>query len=141
MSHDLSIVLAEAVLAIHLVVIAFNVFGLVAIPLGGALGWRFVRLFWWRVLHLASLAVVAAQALAGQACFLTVMQDALSGAHRSPLIMSWINRLLFWPLPLWVFAAFYVIIFLYTLALWRFVPPRRSRTSPALKSWPSGGLG
>ena len=141
MPHDLSLVLAEAVLAIHLVVIAFNVFGLVAIPLGGWLGWRFVRLFWWRALHLASLAVVAAQALAGQACFLTVMQDALSGAHRSPLIMSWINRLLFWPLPLWVFAALYVIIFLYTLALWRFVPPRRSRTPPTLKSWPSGRLG
>ena len=39
MLHELSIVLAEAVLAMHLVVIAFNVFGLFAIALGGWLGW------------------------------------------------------------------------------------------------------
>ena len=137
MTHDLSIVLAEVVLAMHLVVIAFNVFGLFAIPLGGWLGWRFVRLFWWRALHLASLAVVAAQALAGQACFLTVMQDALSGARQTPLIMSWINQLLFWPLPIWVFAALYVIVFLYTLALWRWIPPRRAKVRGAVRSWPS----
>lgn len=134
MTPDQTIVLAEAVLAIHLIVIAFNVFGLLAIPLGGWLAWRFVRLFWWRALHLASLAVVAVQALAGQACFLTAMQAALSGARQTPLIMGWINRLLFWPLPFWAFAALYVIVFIYTLALWRWIPPRRPKVRKAVKS-------
>src|ERR1039458_2763886 len=79
--------LAGAVLGAHLAVIAFNLFGLIAIPLGGALGWRFVRVAWWRWLHLASMAAVAVQALAGRACVLTILQDALAGSRTSePLI-------------------------------------------------------
>ncbi|HUZ32935.1 MAG TPA: DUF2784 family protein, partial [Xanthobacteraceae bacterium] len=77
MSPGLLTTLALAVLAAHVAVIAFNVFGLVVIPLGGWLGWRFVRILWWRALHLALLAVVALQALFGRACFLTLWQAAL----------------------------------------------------------------
>ncbi len=55
--------LAVLVLAVHLAVIAFNLFGLVAIPLGAWRGWAFVRVRWWRALHLASRAVVALLAL------------------------------------------------------------------------------
>jgi len=56
MTADLLAALALVVLAVHVAVIAFNVFGLIAIPLGGLLDWRFVRVFWWRSLHLALLA-------------------------------------------------------------------------------------
>ena len=117
--------LAAVVLAVHLVVINFNLFGLVVVPVGAAFGWRFVRIRWWRLLHLASMVVVALQALAGQACFLTVWQDQLSGGvgHPPPLIMTFINRLVFWPLPLWVFTVIYLLTCLYCLALWRLVPP------------------
>lgn len=119
--------LAEAVLAVHLGVIAFNLFGLIAIPLGGWLGWRWVRVRWWRWLHLASMAVVAVQAMAGRACFLTLVQARLSGSGGAPepLIMGVVNRLIFWPLPLWVFAVLYVVLLAYVLALLKLVPPRR----------------
>lgn len=70
-------VLAQVVLLIHLVVILFNVFGLITIPIGALQDWRFVRVFWWRSLHLALLAVVALQAVFGRACFLTIWQAAL----------------------------------------------------------------
>jgi hypothetical protein len=115
---------AEVVLIAHLGVIAFNVFGLVAIPLGGWLGWRFVRVRWWRWLHLASMALVAAQAVAGRACFLTLLQGRLAGegATEAPLIMSFVNRLVFWPLPFWAFAALYVGLLVYVIALLRLVP-------------------
>lgn len=121
--------LADAVLALHLLVIGFNVFGLVVIPLGAWLGWRFVRVAWWRVLHVAALAVVAGQALAGRACFLTLWQDALAGrpGHPLPLLMRWVNRVIFWPLPLWVFAALYVLVWVYVLVLLWAVPPRWPR--------------
>jgi hypothetical protein len=125
---------AEAVLAAHLVVIGFNIFGLIAIPLGARLGWRFVRIGWWRWLHLGSMAVVALQALAGRACLLTILQGSLSGRGApEPLIMSVVNRLIFWPLPLWAFTAIYLALFLYVVLLMRFVPPsglgaRRRRT-------------
>jgi hypothetical protein len=117
--------LAQAVLGVHLVVIAFNLFGLIAIPLGAWLGWRWVRVRWWRLLHLASMAVVAIQAVAGQACVLTVVQARLSGSSGAPepLIMGVVNRLIFWPLPLWAFAVFYVLLLAYVLALLKLVPP------------------
>lgn len=128
MAPQPDVALAALVLAVHLVVIAFNVFGLVAIPLGAWRGWGFVRIFWWRALHLGSLAVVAAQAVAGRACFLTIWQGGLEGrAAETPLIARWVNQAIYWPVPLWVFTVLYVILFVYTLALWRLVPPRRRR--------------
>ena len=70
--------LAAAILAAHLAIILFNLFGLIAVPLGAVCGWRFVRVRWWRLLHLVSLAAVAAQAVLDRACFLP------SGRRRSP---------------------------------------------------------
>ena len=117
---------AALVLALHLGVIGFNVAGLVLIPLGGWRGWRFVRRPVWRFAHVAALAAVAGQALAGRVCFLTAWQDALSGrpGARAPLIVGFVDRLIFWPLPLWVFAALYVAVWVYVLALLWIVPPR-----------------
>lgn len=130
MSPQVLAFLSDAVLLLHLGVVLFNVFGLVAVPLGAWRGWRFVRVFWWRALHLASLVVVAAQALLGRACFLTLWQaDLLAEAGRpsspQPLIRSWVEALLFWNLPGWVFVVLYAAVCVYTLALWRLVPPRR----------------
>ena len=125
-------ILAKAVLATHVAIILFNVFGLIAVPLGAVRGWQFVRIRWWRLLHLVLLATVALQAVAGRACILTLWQSALVGgaANPTPLIMGWLNRMIYWPLPIWVFAAFYILVFGYALALLRLVPPRR-RVTPA----------
>lgn len=122
---------AEAILLFHLAVVLFNVAGLVVIPLGAWRDWAFVRIFWWRALHLAVLGVVALQALLQRACFLTLWQAELSrrageASSAAPLIERWVDRVLFWPLPMWFFAALYVVVCLYTLALWHLVPPRRS---------------
>src|SRR5688500_14068402 len=114
--------LGQVVLALHIVVIAFNVAGLVVIPLGAALGWRFVRLRWLRLLHLGSLAAVALQAVLGRACFLTDWQGALTGGGaEDPLIMRWVNSVIYWPLPMWVFTALYVAVFAYVVGLWWWV--------------------
>ncbi|MFC3068384.1 DUF2784 family protein [Phenylobacterium soli] len=117
--------LGRAVLALHLLVIAFNVFGLVATPLGAWRGWVWVRVRWWRALHLVSLAAVAVQAVLGRACVLTLWQDALTGGGRAdPLIMRTVNSLIYWPLPIWVFTGLYLAVFAYALWLWRVVRPR-----------------
>jgi hypothetical protein len=118
--------LGQAVLVLHLAVIAFNVAGLVAIPVGAALGWRWVRVRWWRALHLASWAAVAVQAVLGRACFLTLLQDELTGAAaQPPLVERWVERAIYWPLPIWVFGAIYIALFTTAAALWRLVPTRR----------------
>ena len=101
--------------------------------MGAAYGWRFVRVGWWRILHIALLAAVAAQAVLGRACFLTLWQAAASeaAAAPAPLIVRGVNRLIYWPLPVWIFAVLYVVVFGYALALfWLFPPHRRSKPSP-----------
>ena len=116
---------ATIILIIHISIILFNLFGVVAIPLGALRRWRFVREPIWRYLHLLSLAIVAIQAALGRACFLTIWEDALSsGSQHQPLIARTIDALIYWPIPIWVFAAGYIAIFAYTLALLWLVPPR-----------------
>ncbi|HET6724590.1 MAG TPA: DUF2784 domain-containing protein [Gammaproteobacteria bacterium] len=114
-----------SILGLHLAIIAFNVAGIVLIPIGAWRRWRWVRGFWWRLAHLVILAIVAVQALFGRACFLTVWQSALQhGEQSQPMIAGWINRLIYWPLPLWFFAALYVVTWVYVLLLWWRVQPR-----------------
>jgi len=120
--------LAVAVLGIHVAIILFNLFGLVAIPIGGWRHWRFVRAPVWRILHIFSLGTVAVQAAMGRACFLTIWQDALSNGSpdSQPLIARTVNALIYWPIPIWVFAVGYLLIFGYALALLWLVPLRRT---------------
>jgi Protein of Unknown function (DUF2784) len=120
---------AETVLAAHIAIILFNLFGLIVVPIGAVRGWHFVHVTWWRVLHVVLLAAVAAQAIAGRACILTLWQGGLSGSGGSPppLIMSLVDRLIFWKLPIWVFATLYAAVFGYAVALLWLVPLRRTR--------------
>jgi hypothetical protein len=114
--------LATLILATHFIIIAFNVAGLILIPLGAARRWPIVRIAWLRLLHLGLLGIVAAQALAGRACILTIWQNQLTGTASAPMIASWIDHLIYWPLPLWCFAILYTAVFLYVLALTFLVP-------------------
>src|SRR6266436_6734313 len=134
MTPSLRADIAEAILWLHVVVIAFSIFGLVAIPLGAWGGWKGVRVFWWRALHLGILGIVALQAVLGRACFLTIWESdllRLAGQVTSsePLIQQWVSRAIYRPLPLWVFAVLYVTVCVYALLLWWLVPPRFSRRS------------
>ncbi len=132
MNPKLLVGLADAVLWFHVIVVLFNVFGLVVVPIGAWRGWGFVRVFWWRALHLAMLAVVAIQAVFGRACFLTLWQSDLvqqagKAGSNAPLLQRWVTQLIFWPVPLWFFVILYLAVWAYALALWWLVPPRRVR--------------
>lgn len=135
MSPTLAHVLADAVLVLHAGVVLFNIFWMIAIPVGAWRGWPFVRAFGWRIAHIASLAVVAIQPLLGRYCFLTLAQaalDAQAGSAAEPnLIERVANAIVFWPLPPWIFVYLYVAAFLWTAALWWIVPPQRKRESRA----------
>jgi hypothetical protein len=115
---------AAVIFAVHLLIIGFNVAGLVVIPLGAWRGWRIVRIAWLRLLHLGLLAMVAAQACAGRACILTIWQNQLTGGALAPppMIMRVIDRVIYWNLPIWVFAILYSAVFLYVVALSVLVP-------------------
>ncbi len=47
--------LADAIVIIHALFVAFVVFGMAAIVVGLVLRWGWVRNFWFRVLHLAAI--------------------------------------------------------------------------------------
>jgi hypothetical protein len=121
--------LGDAILVVHFGIIVFNIAGLVVIPLGAALGWRFVRIAWLRLLHLGILIIVAGQALLGRACILAIWQNELTRNTAAPEpIFQWLDGLIYWNFPIWMFAIFYSVIVLYVVALTVFVPfGRRAR--------------
>jgi hypothetical protein len=124
--------LADFVLLVHFAYVAFVVGGLVLIWVGCALSWRWVRNWWFRVLHLAAIAFVAVEAVAGAMCPLTVLEDMLRpGEERSTsFIQRWLHALMFWDWPLWVFTAMYLAFTALVAATLVLVPPRPRRREP-----------
>ncbi len=119
--------MADALLVLHFLVAAFIVGALPLVWLGAGLHWRWVANPWFRYLHLAAIAFVAAEAVLGIACPLTVWEDLLRGAsHPESFVGRWIHRLLYYDAPEWVFAAAYVAWAVATLLTLRAVPPRRT---------------
>ena len=121
--------LADAILVLHFGVVVFIVGGLIAIWIGAARNWAWVRNFWFRIAHLGAILFVAAEALAGVMCPLTVWEDALRGRFSDAgFIERVFHALLFYDLPPWVFTVAYVVFALVVLATFVAVPPR-SRTT------------
>ena len=118
--------LADALLAAHFLIAAFIVAGLILVWFGAALGWGWVRNPWFRYLHLGAIAFVAAEALAGVMCPLTLWEDMLRGTvPAESFIGRWVRYLLYYRAPEWVFTASYVVWTLATLLTLWLVPPRR----------------
>ncbi len=122
--------LADAVLVVHVGVVAFVVLGALAIALGGWHRWRWVRGRRWRLAHVALMGVVALQAWLGALCPLTVWEQALrrragEATNEGSFIEHWLSRLIFFEAPWWVFVAAYTAFAMLVLLLWRVVPPRR----------------
>ena len=121
--------LADIVLIVHFLFVAFVAGGLALVWIGAVAGWRWVRNFWFRVAHLAAIVFVAGEALAGIWCPLTVWEAALRGARADKsFVAHWIHRILFYDLPEWVFTFAYVAFALAVAATWFFVRPLPART-------------
>jgi hypothetical protein len=118
--------LAAAVVVVHFLIVLFVVAGLPLVYLGVALRWAWVRNWRWRVLHLGAILVIAAESLLGIACPLTVWEDTLRGRQSAiGFIEGWIDRLLFYEAPAWVFTAAYAAFAALVLVTWVAVPPIR----------------
>jgi hypothetical protein len=120
--------LADIVVSVHLLIILFIVAGLPAVYLGAALRWGWVRNRRVRVLHVGAILFVAAESLLGITCPLTAWEDTLRGrASAGGFIERWIDRVIFYDAPTWMFTVAYVAFAALVLVAWFVVPPIRQR--------------
>ena len=122
--------LADAVLTLHFALVAFVVGSLVLILVGNLRGWRWVNGLWFRILHLAAIGVVVAQAWLGATCPLTTLEmwlraQAGLGTYRESFIAHWLQRLIYYEAPLWIFTWVYSLFGLLVAATWWRFPPKR----------------
>ena len=128
-SEPLLIFLADAILVLHVAFVLFVVFGLVAIYAGYFLKWQWVRNRAFRILHLIAIGIVVVQSWVGVICPLTVLEMALrdkAGAetYSGSFIQHWLQSLLYYDAPEWVFMALYTCFGSLVLASWFVVRPR-----------------
>ena len=126
---------ADLIVVFHASYVAFVVLGMGAIGVGLWLGRDWARNFWLRVLHLAAIAVVSAQALAGRTCPLTLLENHLRGragqeTYPGAFIGYWAHRLIFFDAPPWVFTLVYSLFGLAVVATFVLAPPRRPGRHP-----------
>ena len=122
--------LADAVLMLHFALVAFVVGGLVVVWVGNLRGWRWVNAWWFRLVHIAAIGVVVAQAWLGADCPLTTLEMELRekagmDTYRESFIAHWVQRVIYYEAPPWVFTWIYTLFGLLVAATWWRYPPRR----------------
>jgi len=125
------LLLADTILVLHFLFVIFVVAGLGLIGLGGWLNWAWVHKRWFRLAHLAAIAIVVAQAWLGQICPLTTLEmwlrsEAGEAAYQGSFIQHWVSRLLYYRAPPWVFGLAYTVFGALVLLAWKLVPPQKS---------------
>jgi hypothetical protein len=124
--------LANAVLALHVAIVLFVILGLVLIVLGNLLSWRWVNSLWFRVAHIATIGTVVAEAWFDVVCPLTTLEmwlreKAHVATYSGSFIEHWLQALLFWEAPPWVFATAYSLFGLAVAIVWWCFPPERNK--------------
>jgi hypothetical protein len=111
-------------------VVLFVVGGLAVIVAGNLRGWSWVNWLGFRLLHLGAIGYVAAQAWLGVDCPLTTLEMALRAraglaTYGASFVGHWLQRLLYYDAPPWVFTLVYSLFVLAVTATWWRYPPRR----------------
>jgi len=123
-------ILADAVLTLHVAIVAFVIGGLIVIVLGNIAGWQWVNRVWFRLVHLAAIGIVVAESWLDITCPLTSLEmwlreKAGAATYQGSFIEHWLQRILYYDAPAWVFMLAYTLFGLLVLASWWYFPPRR----------------
>lgn len=121
--------LANLIALVHFAWVAFLVLGLLAILLGIAFRWGWVRNKWFRLIHLGMIVIVVGESLAGVPCPLTVWEHRLrvhagQTTTEGDFIAYWVHRIMFFQAEPWVFTVVYLGFGLAVLGTWIVGPPR-----------------
>lgn len=121
---------ADAVLLLHFLFVIYVVLGLILIVAGGLLRWSWVRNWWFRISHLAAIGVVVMQSWLGMICPLTTLEMSLrreagDASYSGAFIAHWIDTILYYQAPAWVFALCYTVFGAVVVLSWFWVRPER----------------
>jgi len=125
--------LADAVLILHVALVLFVVGGLLLIVIGNLFRWNWVNWLWFRIAHLATIVVVASEAWLGIVCPLTTLEMWLRSkvsatTYDGGFIEHWLQALLFWEAPAWVFTLAYTLFACAVAAAWWYFPPKINKS-------------
>lgn len=128
-SSELFLLAADAILFLHALFVVFVVIGLVLILIGKVYRWSWVRNPWFRASHLLAIAVVVVESWFGAICPLTTVEMMLRSragdtAYHGSFIAHWLETLLYYRAPEWVFAVSYTAFGSVVLVSWFWVRPR-----------------
>ena len=135
--------LADAIVIVHAAYVAFVVDGLIAILIGGAMGWRWTRSLAFRVAHLAAIALVCIESIVGVMCPLTSLEDWMrerGGAATYPgdFVGYWAHRLIFYNLPPWIFTTAYIAFAALVVITFFLLPPESKISRSKIASIANG---
>jgi len=122
--------LADLVLVLHVGIAAFIAGGLLLIVLGNWRHWLWVNGYGFRIAHLAAILVVVAETGFGMVCPLTTLEMSLRVQGRDltyegSFIQHWLQRLLYYDAPPWVFLLMYAGFASVVFVVWWLYPPRK----------------
>jgi Protein of Unknown function (DUF2784) len=120
---------ADAMLVTHVLFVIFVVLGLILVFVGKFGSWRWVRNPWFRMAHLFGISIVVIQSWSGIICPLTTWEMELrekagQAAYEGSFITHWLNELLYYQAPPWVFMFCYTFFGGLVLSSWVLVRPR-----------------
>lgn len=129
-TQTLYLLAADAMLVLHVLFVGFVIVGLVLVFVGGFRGWSWVRNRTFRIAHLVAIGIVVLQSWFGIICPLTTIEMALraragDATYTGSFIAHWLESLLYYQAPAWVFAVCYTGFGAMVVASWFWVRPRK----------------
>lgn len=130
--QSLYLLAADLILLLHTLFVAFVVLSLPLIFLGKFLSWSWVRNPWYRLAHLLCIGIVVLESWVGVVCPFTTWEMALrakagEAVYTGAFIAHWLDTLLYYQAPAWVFSVVYTVFGLLVLGSWYWVRPRPFR--------------
>ena len=129
-SSSIYMLMADAILLVHVMFVSFVVVGLVLILIGKVFSWSWVKNPWFRITHLASICLVVVQSWLGALCPLTTWEMTLRSkagdvVYTGSFLSHWLEYLLYYQAPAWVFIVCYTTFGVMVMASWYWVRPHR----------------
>lgn len=124
------LIAADAILLVHALFVAFIVLGLLLIFVGKLFTWAWVFNFTFRSAHLVAIGFVVVQSWLGAICPLTIWEMSLRAkagdvVYTGSFIAHWLQTLLYYHAPPWVFVLMYTLFGALVIASWYWVRPKR----------------